>query len=56
VHQDHPVPHTLRYSVGDNRIDIVLEPGAPYGGFANEPCTDDSTEHVFVARRITPAP
>ena len=26
-HDDHPVPHTLRYSVGDNRIDIVLDGG-----------------------------
>jgi SAM-dependent methyltransferase len=26
--QDEPVPHTLRYSVGDNRIDITLEGGA----------------------------
>jgi SAM-dependent methyltransferase len=27
-HQDHPVPHTIRYSVGDNRIDIELDDGA----------------------------
>jgi SAM-dependent methyltransferase len=27
-HQDKPVPHTIRYSVGDNRIDIVLDDGA----------------------------
>jgi SAM-dependent methyltransferase len=27
-HQDHPVPHTIRYSVGDNRIDIALDDGA----------------------------
>jgi SAM-dependent methyltransferase len=27
-HHDDPVPHTLRYSVGDNRIDIVLDSGA----------------------------
>jgi SAM-dependent methyltransferase len=27
-HQDEPVPHTIRYSVGDNRIDIVLDDGA----------------------------
>jgi SAM-dependent methyltransferase len=27
-HQDQPVPHTNRYSVGDNRIDIVLDDGA----------------------------
>ena len=26
-HQDAPVPHTIRYSVGDNRIDIVLDDG-----------------------------
>src|ERR687885_510159 len=26
-HQDEPVPHTIRYSVGDNRIDIVLDDG-----------------------------
>jgi SAM-dependent methyltransferase len=25
--QDSPVPHTMRYAVGDNRIDIVLEGG-----------------------------
>jgi ubiquinone/menaquinone biosynthesis C-methylase UbiE len=24
-HQDEPVPHTLRYAVGDNRIDIALD-------------------------------
>lgn len=28
VHQDQPVPHTVRYSVGDNRIDITLDDGA----------------------------
>jgi SAM-dependent methyltransferase len=28
VHQDEPEPHTLRYSVGDNRIDIVRDDGA----------------------------
>ena len=27
-HQDEPVPHTNRYSVGDNRIDIVRDDGA----------------------------
>jgi SAM-dependent methyltransferase len=27
-HQDHPVPHTIRYSVGDNRMDIALDDGA----------------------------
>jgi hypothetical protein len=26
-HQDEPVPHSLRYSVGDNRIDITLDGG-----------------------------
>jgi SAM-dependent methyltransferase len=26
-HQDEPVPHTTRYSVGDNRIDILLDDG-----------------------------
>ena len=25
--QDEPVPHTIRYAVGDNRIDIVLDDG-----------------------------
>ena len=25
--QDEPVPHTLRYAVGDNRVDITLESG-----------------------------
>ena len=28
LHQLEPVPHTLRYAVGDNRIDIVLDSGA----------------------------
>jgi len=28
VHQDEPGPHTIRYSVGDNRIDIVRDDGA----------------------------
>jgi SAM-dependent methyltransferase len=28
VHQEHPVPHTIDYSVGDNRIDITLDDGA----------------------------
>jgi ubiquinone/menaquinone biosynthesis C-methylase UbiE len=27
-HQEKPVPHTIRYSVGDNRIDITLDDGA----------------------------
>ena len=27
THQDKPVPHTLRYAVGDNRVDIVLDEG-----------------------------
>jgi SAM-dependent methyltransferase len=26
-HQDEPVPHSLRYAVGDNRIDIILDSG-----------------------------
>jgi ubiquinone/menaquinone biosynthesis C-methylase UbiE len=26
--QDEPVPHTVRYSVGENRVDIVLDDGA----------------------------
>src|SRR5712692_8103138 len=26
-HEDEPVPHTLRYAVGDNRVDIVLDDG-----------------------------
>ena len=26
-HQDIPVPHTIRYAVGDNRIDITLDDG-----------------------------
>ena len=26
--QDEPVPHTVRYAVGDNRIDITLDDGA----------------------------
>jgi SAM-dependent methyltransferase len=28
AHQDEPVPHTIRYSVGDNRIDIALDDDA----------------------------
>src|SRR5713226_8410446 len=27
-HQDEPLPHTTRYAVGDNRIDITLDDGA----------------------------
>ncbi len=27
AHQEEPVPHTLRYSVGENRVDIVLDSG-----------------------------
>src|SRR6266545_806474 len=27
-HQEEPVPHTIRYSVGDNRIDMTLDGGA----------------------------
>jgi len=27
-HRDEPVPHSLRYAVGDNRVDIVLAGGA----------------------------
>jgi SAM-dependent methyltransferase len=26
-HLEHPVPHTLHYAVGDNRVDIVLDTG-----------------------------
>jgi ubiquinone/menaquinone biosynthesis C-methylase UbiE len=28
VHQDAPVPHTVRYDVADNRIDITMDNGA----------------------------
>jgi hypothetical protein len=28
AHQQEPVPHTIRYSVGKNRIDIALDEGA----------------------------
>ena len=28
AHLDEPVPHTIRYAVGDNRIDIVRDDGA----------------------------
>jgi hypothetical protein len=28
VHQGHPVPHTVHYAVGENRIDIVRDDGA----------------------------
>jgi hypothetical protein len=27
LHQDDPVPHTSRFSVGDNRIDLTLDEG-----------------------------
>jgi SAM-dependent methyltransferase len=27
-HQDRPVPHTVRYGIGDNRIDLTLDDGA----------------------------
>jgi ubiquinone/menaquinone biosynthesis C-methylase UbiE len=27
-HRDEPVPHTIRYAVGDNRVDITLDDGA----------------------------
>ena len=27
-HQDQPVPHTVRYAVGDDRIDMVLDDGS----------------------------
>jgi ubiquinone/menaquinone biosynthesis C-methylase UbiE len=27
-HQDEPVPHTIRYAVGDSRVDIILDSGA----------------------------
>jgi ubiquinone/menaquinone biosynthesis C-methylase UbiE len=27
LHQQDPVPHTLRYAVGDNRVDIALDSG-----------------------------
>jgi hypothetical protein len=27
LHKHEPVPHTIRYAVGDNRIDIVLDDG-----------------------------
>ena len=75
-HLDEPTPHTVSYSVGDNRMEITLDDGARsslwwatknewlglldvagleldalYGGFADEPFSDDSREYVFVARR-----
>lgn len=28
IHQDAPVPHINRYTVGDNRIDLILDEGA----------------------------
>lgn len=28
VRQEEPVPHTIRYAVGDNRVDITLDDGA----------------------------
>jgi ubiquinone/menaquinone biosynthesis C-methylase UbiE len=27
VHQDQPIPHTVRYAAGDNRVDITLDEG-----------------------------
>jgi SAM-dependent methyltransferase len=27
AHNDEPVPHTVRYAVGDNRVDLVLDAG-----------------------------
>jgi ubiquinone/menaquinone biosynthesis C-methylase UbiE len=33
LHQDDPVPHTIRYAVGDNRIDIVLDTGGTASGW-----------------------
>ena len=75
-HHDDPVPHSVRYAVGDNRIDITLDDGAAsslwwatknewlglldvaglelealYGGFDQQPFSEDSREYVFVARR-----
>lgn len=76
-HRAEPVPHTIHYAIGDNRIDINLDDGPTsslwwatknewlglidvagleletmYGGFDREPYTEDSTEYVFVTRRI----
>ena len=28
AHQEEPLPHTIRYAVGDNRIDLTLDDGA----------------------------
>ena len=28
AHMDEPVPHTVRYAVGDNRVDLTLDNGA----------------------------
>jgi SAM-dependent methyltransferase len=36
-HRDEPVPHTIRYAVGDNRIDIILD--------------DDSTSSLWWATK-----
>ena len=27
VHQEQPIPHTIRYAVGENRVDIILDDG-----------------------------
>lgn len=76
--QANPVPHTIRYAVGDNRVDLVCDNGAVsslwwatknewlglidvaslelealYGGFSREPFTPDSTEYLFIARRVS---
>jgi SAM-dependent methyltransferase len=71
THQTEPAPHTVRYELPDNRIDLTLdgagtsslwwatknewlglidvadlEVDALFGGFAQEPLTDDSGEYV----------
>jgi ubiquinone/menaquinone biosynthesis C-methylase UbiE len=28
VHQERPVPHQVRYAIGDNRVDMILDSGA----------------------------
>ena len=28
AHQEEPVPHTVRYAIGDNRLDIIIDAGA----------------------------
>jgi SAM-dependent methyltransferase len=56
-HQEEPVPHTIRYSVGDNRIDIIRDDGAraPSGGQRRTSGSGSSTSPASSWKRSTPA-